>query len=81
MIPACNNKRCAAFPFENGIHFRRKTDFFPEEDTTISYSNPNPLSYKPRDIGYQCVQRRIRIKKKFTSIIGRCGETKIVPLE
>ncbi|GFX83914.1 hypothetical protein TNCV_4286341 [Trichonephila clavipes] len=30
--------RCAAFPFETGIHFRRKTDFFPEEDTTKSYS-------------------------------------------
>ncbi|GFW05343.1 hypothetical protein TNCV_3358621 [Trichonephila clavipes] len=29
-----NKKRCAAFPFETGIRFRRKTDFFPEEDTT-----------------------------------------------
>ncbi|GFX49345.1 poly polymerase [Trichonephila clavipes] len=38
MIPAYNKKRCAAFPFETGIHFWRKTDFFPEEDTTMSYS-------------------------------------------
>ncbi|GFV73209.1 poly polymerase [Trichonephila clavipes] len=38
MIPAYNKKRCAAVPFETGIHFRRKTDFFPEEDTTKSYS-------------------------------------------
>ncbi|GFW84418.1 hypothetical protein TNCV_1132861 [Trichonephila clavipes] len=52
MIPAYNKKRCAAFPFETGIHFRRKTDFFPEEGATMSYlnSNPNPLGYKPRDI-------------------------------
>ncbi|GFX95245.1 hypothetical protein TNCV_848361 [Trichonephila clavipes] len=35
-------KRCAAFPFETGIHFRRKTDFFPEEDTTKSYSGFEP---------------------------------------
>ncbi|GFT84769.1 phosphatidylinositol transfer protein alpha isoform [Trichonephila clavipes] len=34
--------RCAAFPFETGIHFRRKTDFFPEEDTTKSYSGFEP---------------------------------------
>ncbi|GFT98140.1 hypothetical protein TNCV_789551 [Trichonephila clavipes] len=38
MIPAYNKKGCAAFPFETGIHCRRKTDFFPEEDTTMSYS-------------------------------------------
>ncbi|GFU96408.1 transposable element Tcb2 transposase [Trichonephila clavipes] len=38
MIPAYNQKRRAAFPFETGIHFRRKTDFFPEEGTTKSYS-------------------------------------------
>ncbi|GFX58915.1 hypothetical protein TNCV_806191 [Trichonephila clavipes] len=42
MIPAYNKKRCAAFPFETGIHFRRKTDFFPEEDTTKSYSGFEP---------------------------------------
>ncbi|GFV73022.1 poly polymerase [Trichonephila clavipes] len=42
MIPAYNQKRCAAFPFETGIHFRRKTDFFPEEDTTTSYSGFEP---------------------------------------
>ncbi|GFY32947.1 hypothetical protein TNCV_2876961 [Trichonephila clavipes] len=32
----------AAFPFETGIHFRRKTDFFPEEDTTKSHSGFEP---------------------------------------
>ncbi|GFX10332.1 poly polymerase [Trichonephila clavipes] len=42
MIPAYNKKRCAAFPFETGFHFRRKTDFFPEEDTTKSYSGFEP---------------------------------------
>ncbi|GFW84185.1 RNase H domain-containing protein [Trichonephila clavipes] len=42
MIPAYNKMRCAAFPFETGIHFRRKTDFFPEEDTTKSYSGFEP---------------------------------------
>ncbi|GFX69191.1 poly polymerase [Trichonephila clavipes] len=42
MIPAYNKKRCAAFPFETGIHFRRKTDFFPEEDTAKSYSGFEP---------------------------------------
>ncbi|GFU76869.1 poly polymerase [Trichonephila clavipes] len=42
MIPTYNKKRCAAFPFETGIHFRRKTDFFPEEDTTMSYSGFEP---------------------------------------
>ncbi|GFX52501.1 poly polymerase [Trichonephila clavipes] len=42
MIPAYNKKRCAAVPFETGIHFRRKTDFFPEEDTTKSYSGFKP---------------------------------------
>ncbi|GFW73218.1 HTH_Tnp_Tc3_2 domain-containing protein [Trichonephila clavipes] len=45
MVPAYNKKRCAAVPFEMGIHFRRKTDFFPEEDTTKSYSGfePEPI--------------------------------------
>ncbi|GFT17479.1 hypothetical protein TNCV_4807301 [Trichonephila clavipes] len=42
MIPAYNKKRCAAFPFGTRIHFRRKTDFFPEEDTTKSYSGFEP---------------------------------------
>ncbi|GFX73117.1 hypothetical protein TNCV_4501961 [Trichonephila clavipes] len=43
MIPAYNKMRCCeAFPFETGIHFRRKTDFFPEEDTTKSYSGFEP---------------------------------------
>ncbi|GFW12216.1 hypothetical protein TNCV_5111611 [Trichonephila clavipes] len=43
MIPAYNKKRCAAVPFETGIHFRRKTDFFPEEDTAKSYSGFAPV--------------------------------------
>ncbi|GFV99543.1 hypothetical protein TNCV_5079071 [Trichonephila clavipes] len=43
MIPASNKKRCAAVPFETGIHFRRKTDFFPEEYTTKSYSVFEPV--------------------------------------
>ncbi|GFT16773.1 hypothetical protein TNCV_1333841 [Trichonephila clavipes] len=42
MIPAHNKKRCAAVPFETGIHFMRKTNFFPEEDTTKSYSGLEP---------------------------------------
>ncbi|GFX77614.1 poly polymerase [Trichonephila clavipes] len=42
MIPAYNKRRCAAFPFKTGIHFRRKSDFFPEEDTTKSYSGFEP---------------------------------------
>ncbi|GFY32446.1 uncharacterized protein TNCV_3559541 [Trichonephila clavipes] len=42
MIPAYNSKRCAAFPFDTGINFRRKTDLFPEEDTTTSYSGFKP---------------------------------------
>ncbi|GFX61695.1 uncharacterized protein TNCV_2591381 [Trichonephila clavipes] len=42
MIPAYNKKRCAAVPFETGIHFWRKTDFFHEENTTMSYSGFEP---------------------------------------
>ncbi|GFW42199.1 hypothetical protein TNCV_1206551 [Trichonephila clavipes] len=41
MIPAYNKKRGATFPFETEVHFRRKTDFFPE-DTTKSYSGFEP---------------------------------------
>ncbi|GFU95081.1 uncharacterized protein TNCV_4138651 [Trichonephila clavipes] len=43
--------RCAAFPFEMGFHFRRKTDFFPEEDTTKSYSGfePEPTRLQAED--------------------------------
>ncbi|GFU53138.1 hypothetical protein TNCV_3023611 [Trichonephila clavipes] len=48
MIPAYNKKRCAALPFETGIHFRRKTDFFPEEDTTKSYSGFEPTRFTSR---------------------------------
>ncbi|GFX37518.1 hypothetical protein TNCV_4899481 [Trichonephila clavipes] len=43
MIPAYN-KKCTAFPFETGIHFRRKTDFLPEEDTIKPYSGFEPES-------------------------------------
>ncbi|GFU01126.1 uncharacterized protein TNCV_2834931 [Trichonephila clavipes] len=32
--------RC--FPFETGIHYRRKIDFFPEKDTNMSYSGFEP---------------------------------------
>ncbi|GFX95786.1 hypothetical protein TNCV_2083661 [Trichonephila clavipes] len=39
MIPAYNKKSCAAFP---AFYFRRKTDSFPEEDTTMSYSGFEP---------------------------------------
>ncbi|GFW42815.1 hypothetical protein TNCV_474051 [Trichonephila clavipes] len=52
MIKAYNKKRCAAFPFETRIHFRRKTDFFPEEDTTKSYSGfePEPTRLQAEEI-------------------------------
>ncbi|GFV04177.1 adhesion G protein-coupled receptor B2 [Trichonephila clavipes] len=51
MIPAYNKKRCAAVPFETGIHFRRKTDFLPEEDSTKSYSGfePEPIRLQAED--------------------------------
>ncbi|GFY09555.1 hypothetical protein TNCV_4322331 [Trichonephila clavipes] len=40
MIPAYNTKRCAAVPFETGIHFRRErpTSFPKKIFTTKSYS-------------------------------------------
>ncbi|GFT47837.1 hypothetical protein TNCV_1594521 [Trichonephila clavipes] len=52
MVPAYNKKRCAAVPFETGIRFRRKTDFFPEEDTTKSYSGfePEPIRLQAEDL-------------------------------
>ncbi|GFT77221.1 hypothetical protein TNCV_4239371 [Trichonephila clavipes] len=34
--------RTGAEPKQTRIHFRRKTDFFPEEDTTKSYSGFEP---------------------------------------
>ncbi|GFT40020.1 histone-lysine N-methyltransferase SETMAR [Trichonephila clavipes] len=53
MVPAYNKKRCSAFPFEMGIHFRRKTDFFPEEDTTKYYSGFEPTRGRlGQTIGY-----------------------------
>ncbi|GFU55484.1 uncharacterized protein TNCV_2813001 [Trichonephila clavipes] len=52
MIPAYNKKMCAAFPSERGIHFRRKTVFFPEEDTTKSYSGFEPEPTRLQAEGY-----------------------------
>ncbi|GFU12327.1 hypothetical protein TNCV_1952951 [Trichonephila clavipes] len=52
MIPSYNKKRCAAVPFETGIHFRRKTDFFREEDTTKSYSGFEPESTRLQAEGH-----------------------------
>ncbi|GFT91561.1 apolipoprotein B-100 [Trichonephila clavipes] len=52
MIPAYNRKRCAAVPFETGIHLRRKTDFFPEEDTTKSYSGFEPTRLQAEGHSY-----------------------------
>ncbi|GFV61206.1 hypothetical protein TNCV_499981 [Trichonephila clavipes] len=44
MIPAYNKKGCDAFHLETGIHYRRKADFFPEEDTIMSFSEFEPES-------------------------------------
>ncbi|GFS76478.1 hypothetical protein TNCV_1620991 [Trichonephila clavipes] len=52
MVPAYNKKRCAAVPFEMGIHFRRKTDFFPEKDTTKSYSGFEPAPIRLQAEGH-----------------------------
>ncbi|GFW09873.1 hypothetical protein TNCV_4252021 [Trichonephila clavipes] len=54
MIPAYNKKRCAVVPFETGIHFRRKTDFFPEEDTTKCFSGfePEPIRLQAEGHSY-----------------------------
>ncbi|GFV81108.1 reverse transcriptase domain-containing protein [Trichonephila clavipes] len=49
MIPAYNKKRCAAVPFETGIYFRRKSDFFHEEDTTKSYPGFEPTRLQAED--------------------------------
>ncbi|GFW78752.1 uncharacterized protein TNCV_4261751 [Trichonephila clavipes] len=62
MIPAYNKKRCAAFPFETGIHFRRKTDFFAEEDTTKSYSE-----FEPEPTRLQAEENLIEIHRKSTT--------------
>ncbi|GFW70097.1 hypothetical protein TNCV_2215501 [Trichonephila clavipes] len=56
MISAYNKKRCAAVPFETGIHFRRKTDFFPEEDTTKSYWGFEPEPTRTATAGSDVVQ-------------------------
>ncbi|GFX55548.1 RNase H domain-containing protein [Trichonephila clavipes] len=58
MIPAYN-KRCAAFPIETGIHYRRKTDFFPE-DTTMSYSG-----FKPTRLQVECHSHHIGCGRHF----------------
>ncbi|GFW79907.1 poly polymerase [Trichonephila clavipes] len=61
MIPAYNKMRCAAFPFETGIHYRRKTDFFPEEDTTKSYSGfePEPTRLQTEEGAGNAVTREL----------------------
>ncbi|GFW49652.1 hypothetical protein TNCV_2844321 [Trichonephila clavipes] len=53
-IPAFNKKGCAAFPFETGIHYRRKTDFFPEEDITMSYLGFEPEPTRLEAEGHSC---------------------------
>ncbi|GFT86233.1 hypothetical protein TNCV_3257901 [Trichonephila clavipes] len=60
MIPAYNKKNCAAFRFETGIHFRRKTDFFPLEDTAKSYSgfDPEPTRLQA-EAGHVCSHPRV----------------------
>ncbi|GFY26206.1 hypothetical protein TNCV_355221 [Trichonephila clavipes] len=40
--PSILQERMRCFPFQTGIHFRRKIDFFPEEDETIFYSGFKP---------------------------------------
>ncbi|GFV17233.1 poly polymerase [Trichonephila clavipes] len=68
MIPAYNKRRCAAFPFETIIHFRRKTDFFPEEDTTKSYSGFEPEPTRLQAEGHShhtvCVAGRQHLRNK-----------------
>ncbi|GFW00660.1 uncharacterized protein TNCV_2284061 [Trichonephila clavipes] len=61
MVPAYN-KKCAAVPFEMGIHFKRKTDFFPEEDTTKSYSG-----FKPEPIRLQAEVNGDRYRATITN--------------
>ncbi|GFV65362.1 hypothetical protein TNCV_2072751 [Trichonephila clavipes] len=56
MISAYTKKRCATFPFETGIHFRRKTDFFPEEDANKSYSGFEPEPTRTITVGSDVVQ-------------------------
>ncbi|GFT86823.1 hypothetical protein TNCV_4163951 [Trichonephila clavipes] len=40
--PSKQQERVRCFPFETGIRYRRKTDFFPEESTSMSYSGFEP---------------------------------------
>ncbi|GFY24367.1 hypothetical protein TNCV_1014161 [Trichonephila clavipes] len=70
MIPAYIKKRCAAFPFETGIHFRRKTDFFPEEDTTMSYSGfePEPTRLQAEGYLYLLQNRQMNYTVKYLFI-------------
>ncbi|GFW22443.1 hypothetical protein TNCV_1431931 [Trichonephila clavipes] len=74
MIPAYN-KRCAAVPFETGIHFRRKTDFSPEEDTAKSYSGFEPTRLQDEGHshytgrGYTCYMQKVNFGDIFGSIL------------
>ncbi|GFW04710.1 poly polymerase [Trichonephila clavipes] len=71
MIPAYNKMRCAAFPFETGIHFRRKTDFFPEEDTAKSYSGFEP---EPTRLQAEVLTLPVLVREEFSlnSVRNRC---------
>ncbi|GFW82345.1 hypothetical protein TNCV_3818261 [Trichonephila clavipes] len=53
--------RC--FPFDMGIHYRRKTDFFPEKDTTMSCSGfePEPFGDKPRVVAKMLAGRHSNV--------------------
>ncbi|GFV42928.1 hypothetical protein TNCV_4954381 [Trichonephila clavipes] len=85
MIPAYNKKKCAAFPFETGIRFRRKTDFFPEENTTMYYSG-----FEPELTRSVCVSEDLFLKLLQTMTQGqrlderlgrRAVESKPIPSE
>ncbi|GFW51019.1 hypothetical protein TNCV_3593011 [Trichonephila clavipes] len=47
MIPAYNKKRCDAFPFETGIHFRRRPTSFPKKIQPSLTRDSNPLGSVP----------------------------------
>ncbi|GFS81047.1 hypothetical protein TNCV_1223361 [Trichonephila clavipes] len=50
--PSIYQEEVRCFPFQTGIHYRRKTDFFPEEDTTMSYSGFEPESTRLQAEGH-----------------------------
>ncbi|GFX99044.1 hypothetical protein TNCV_4809921 [Trichonephila clavipes] len=70
MIPAYNKKRCAAVPFETGIHFRRKTDFFPEEDTTKSYSGFEPIRLQAEGHSHHTGWETIELLMTRNTLLG-----------